>query len=158
VDLEASLDDQIAITFTVSPQIRAIAFHHPEQLSAHDFCFKYGATRDGVLPDGRPFVDVKIALTKAVNYLPPGETTRMSLEASGGSILGVSPEGRASLLFSVEGAPSATEQVAHILFEKPVLEHAPGTVAPGVITFEVKNATAKRGTFFLAVLPPGTKV
>ena len=54
VDLEASLDDQIAITFTVSPEICAIAFHHPDQLSAHDYCFKYGATRDGVLPDGRP--------------------------------------------------------------------------------------------------------
>jgi hypothetical protein len=67
VDLEASLDEQIAIAFTVSPEIRAIPFHHPEQLSAHDYCFKYGTTRDGVLPDGRPFVDVKIALTKAVS-------------------------------------------------------------------------------------------
>ena len=27
-------------------------------------------------------------------------------------------------------------------------EHAPGSVAPGPITFEVKNATAERGTFF----------
>jgi class 3 adenylate cyclase len=158
IDLEASLDDQIAITFTVSPQIRAIAFHHPEQLSAHDYCFKYGATRDGVLPDGRPFVDVKIALTKAVSYLPPGETTRMAIEASEGSILGISPEGKASLLFAIEGAPSVTGQVAHVLYEKEVREHAPGCVAPGAITFEVKNATAERGTFFLAVLPPGTKV
>jgi class 3 adenylate cyclase len=158
VDLDASLDDQIAITFTISPQIRAIPFHHPEQLSAHDYCFKYGATRDGVLPDGRPFVDVKIALTKAVSYLPPGETTRMAVEALEGSILGTSPEGKASLLFSIEGAPSATDQVAHVLFEKQVLEHAPGIVAPGTITFEVRNATTGRGTFYLAVLPPGTKV
>ena len=158
VDLEASLDEQIAITFTVSPEICAIAFHHPEQLSAHDYCFKYGTTRDGVLPDGRPFVDVKIALTKAVSYLPPGETTRMALEAKEGSILGVSPEGKASLLFSVEGAPSPIDQVAHVLFEKEVREHRPGIVAPGAITFDVKNATAERGTFWLAVLPPGTKV
>jgi class 3 adenylate cyclase len=158
VDLEASLDEQIAITFTVSPDIRAIAFHHPEQLSAHDYCFKYGTTRDGVLPDGRPFVDVKIALTKAVSYLPPGETTRMAVEAKEGSILGVSPEGKASLLFSVEGAPSPIDQVTHVLFEKEVREHMPGTVAPGAISFDVKNATAERGTFWLAVLPPGTKV
>jgi len=142
VDLEASLDDQIAITFTVSPEIRAIAFHHPDQLSAHDYCFKYGATRDGVLPDGRAFVDVKIALTKAVSYLPPGETTRMTVEASEGSILGISPEGKAGLLYSIEGAPSSSGQVAHVLFEKQVREHAPGSVAPGAITFEVKNATA----------------
>jgi class 3 adenylate cyclase len=158
VDLEASLDDQIAITFTVSPEIRAIVFHRPEQLSAHDYCFKYGATRDGVLPDGRPFVDVKIALTKAVSYLPPGETTRMAIEAKEGSILGVSPEGKASLLYSIVGAPSPANQVAHVLYEKQLREHMPGSAAPGAITFEVKNATAERGTFFLAVLPPGTKV
>jgi class 3 adenylate cyclase len=82
----------------------------------------------------------------------------MALEAKEGSILGVSPEGKASLLFSVEGAPSPIDQVAHVLFEKEVREHLPGIVAPGAITFDVKNATAERGTFWLAVLPPGTKV
>ena len=158
VDLEASLDDQIAITFTVSPEIRAIAFHHPEQLSAQDYCFKYGATRDGVLPDGRPFVEVKIALTKAVSYLPPGVSTRMAIEAKEGIILGVSPEGKASLLYSVEGPPSPIDQVERVIFDKEVREHTPGVVAPGAITFDVKNATAQRGTFWLAVLPPGTKV
>jgi class 3 adenylate cyclase len=61
-------------------------------------------------------------------------------------------------LFSIEGAPSTTDQVAHVLFEKQVLEHESGRVAPGRITFEVKNTTAERGTFYLAVLPPGTKV
>jgi class 3 adenylate cyclase len=158
VDLEASLDDQIAVTFTVSPEIRAIAFHHPEQLSAQDYCFKYGATRDGVLPDGTPFVDVKVALTKAVSYLPAGVSTQMVVEAKEGIILGVSPEGKASLLYSVEGPPSPIDQVEHVLFEKEVREHTPGAVAPGAITFDVKNATTQRGTFWLAVLPPGTKI
>ena len=158
IGYEAALDDYIAVTFTVSPEIRAIAFHHPEQLSAWDYCFKYGATRDGVLPDGTPFVNVKVALTKAVSYLPPGETTRLAIEASEGSILGASPEGRASLLFSVKGTPSATNQIAHVLYDKQVREHATGSVAPGPITFEVENATAERGTFLLAVLPPGVEV
>jgi class 3 adenylate cyclase len=99
-----------------------------------------------------------MALTKAVSHLPPGETTRMAIEASQETIFGASPEGRAGLLFSIEGAPSPTEQVAHVLFDKPVREHATGSVAPGSIVFEVQNATAARGTFFLAVLPPGVKV
>src|SRR5262249_8293297 len=47
---------------------------------------------------------------------------------------------------------------AQVLFDKPVREHATGSVAPGPITFEVKNATAERGTFFIAILPPGVKV
>src|SRR5262245_45934968 len=34
----ATLDDYIQVTFTVSPRIRDIAFHHPLSLSADDFC------------------------------------------------------------------------------------------------------------------------
>lgn len=158
VGYEAALDEFIAVTFTVSPEIRAIPFHHPERLSALDYCFKYGATRDGVLPDGTPFANVKIALTKVASYLPPGETTRLAIEANAGTIFGSSPEGKASLLFAVEGPPAATAQVAHVLFDKPVREHARGSVAPGPITFELENTTAERGTFFLAVLPPGVEV
>ncbi|MFO1056914.1 MAG: DUF5939 domain-containing protein [Dongiaceae bacterium] len=158
IDLEASLDDHIAVTFTISPEIRPIVFHRPEQLSPMDYCFKYGATRDGVLPDGRPFADIKAALTKAVSYLPPGETTRMTVEASEGTIFGASPEGRAGLVLSIEGTPSPTGQLRQVLYDQPVREHATGSVAPGSITFAVTNATGERGTLFLAVLPPGVRV
>lgn len=158
IGFEAALDGYIAVTFTVSPEIRAIAFHHPEQLSAWDYCFKYCETRDGVLPDGTPFVNVKMALTKAVSYLPPGETTQLAIEASEGQILGASHEGKASLLYSIKGTPSTSSQVVHVLYDKEAREHGKGSVAPGPITFEVENATAERGTFLLAALPPGIEV
>jgi uncharacterized protein DUF5939 len=74
-EYEAVLDDFIAVTFTVSPELREIAFHHPERLSAHDRFYKVGGIRDGKLPDGTAFVDVQIALTRALVDLPPGETT-----------------------------------------------------------------------------------
>jgi len=65
------------------------------------------------------------------------------------------PKARASLLFSVKGTPSASTQTAHVLYDKQVREHAPGSVAPGPITFEVENAPPPRGGtffFFFAVL------
>jgi class 3 adenylate cyclase len=158
VGYETALDDYIAVTFTVSPEIRAIPFHHPERLSAWDFCFKYGETRDGVLPDGTPFVNVKMALTKSVSYLPPGETTRIEMLASEGKILGASHEGKAGLLYSIIGTPSTASQTVHVVYDKLVREHAIGSVAPGPITFEVENATDERGTFLLAGLPPGVEV
>jgi Family of unknown function (DUF5939) len=37
IDLDVKLDDYIAVTFTISPQIRTIRFHRPEELSAEDF-------------------------------------------------------------------------------------------------------------------------
>ncbi len=37
----ATLDDYVQITFTISPSIRPIRFHHPETLSLEEYCFKY---------------------------------------------------------------------------------------------------------------------
>jgi len=40
-NIETTLDDLIHVTFTVSPSIRDIIFHHPADLSARDYFFKY---------------------------------------------------------------------------------------------------------------------
>jgi len=47
VDLEAKLDDYIAVTFTASPQVRAIKFHQPEALSPEEYCFVYNVAPEG---------------------------------------------------------------------------------------------------------------
>ena len=51
----AKLDDYIAVTFTVSPQVRAIKFHQPEALSPEEYCFVYNVAPEGKGPDGRIF-------------------------------------------------------------------------------------------------------
>ena len=48
VGYDAVLDEYIAVAFTVSPNIRKIQFHDPDQLSAWD------KTAEGLLPDGQP--------------------------------------------------------------------------------------------------------
>ena len=154
VDYEANLDDYIAITFTVSPPIRDIAFHHPERLSAPDY-FRLGGTPDGVLPDGSRFIDFQAKVIKALGFLPPGETTRFTIEMEGeGLVLGVSPEGKAAVLYTVDGPAVSDEQVIPVRFERPVHAHTTGKLGPGRITFAVENATTERGTFGVAVLPP----
>lgn len=151
-DHEAALDEYIAVTFTVSREIRDIAFHHPETLSARDFVFKVGNTRDGLLPDGRAFVDEKAAVTKAVCYVPPGATTRVEVEVGEGTTLAASPEGKASLHFAVAGLRAAAAQVMSVPFG---VKDAPtkGTLAPGKVAFDVANGTAERGTFVVAPVP-----
>lgn len=50
---EADLDELIQITFTISPGVRSIAYHHPESLSAEDRYFRYQYTTDVMpLPTG----------------------------------------------------------------------------------------------------------
>ena len=158
IDYEAVLDDFIAVTFTVSPELREIAFHHPERLSAHDRFFKVGSTRDGRLPDGTPFVDIQIATTRAAVDLPPGETTQIDVDVSEGTVIGATLEGRAAILYPIEGPPATTPQHFHVVFGEKVRKHKVRKIAPGAITFAVQNITSERGTFVLAVLPPGVEI
>jgi class 3 adenylate cyclase len=100
-------------------------------------------------------VKVQDALTKAAGHLPPGETTEMSIEAEAGSVLGVSHEGGAAFLYSIEGLPAAAEQRFAIEFGEPVFKYSTRKVAPGRMTFAIRNVAGERGTFIIAVLPPG---
>jgi class 3 adenylate cyclase len=157
-DYEAVLDDFIAISFTISPEIREIAFHRPERLSAWDYFFKINGTPDGRLPDGTRFIDVQAAVMKAVVHLPPGEITRIEVDVAEGTIFGVSLEGRVAILYPVEGPPATEPQAFEIVHGEKVDKHAARKIAPGHMTFAIRNATDERGTFCLAVLPPGFEV
>ena len=158
-EYEAVLDDFIAVTFTVSPELRDIAFHHPERLSAHDRFYKVGGIRDGRLPDGTPFVDVQIALTRAVVDLPPGETTRIDVVVDEGTVLGVTREGRAAILYPVEGPPAPQiPAVRHRLRREGPQARSSEQLLQGAMTFAVQNITGEQGTFCLAVLPPGMEL
>jgi len=93
VGYDTQLDEYVAVSFTVEPEIRAIAYHHPEALTAWENFIKVGNTRDGVLPDGSLFVDAKEKLGRIIEYLPAGETTRIELDIDEGVILAASPDG-----------------------------------------------------------------
>jgi hypothetical protein len=84
-----------------------------------------------------------------VTYLPPGETTRIDLDAAEGIIFGVSLEGRAAILYPVEGPPATKPQIFNIVHGEKVRKHTVRTIAPGAVTFEIQNLTGERGTFCL---------
>src|ERR1700684_3473786 len=108
VGYDAALDEYIAVAFTVSPNIRKIKFHDPDQLSAWDKFFKTQNTAEGLLPDGLPLVNAKAALARSVTYLPPGETTSIEIEVSEGTVVGTCPLGRAAVMVTVAGAAAFT--------------------------------------------------
>ena len=68
---EASLDDYIHVTFTISPEVREISFHHPESLSISDFHLRYHFNQSATLPDGARFLDVVPSLVKGQAFLAP---------------------------------------------------------------------------------------
>ncbi len=151
---EAALDEYIAVAFTVSPEIRDIVFHHPEQLSARDYVFKVRNTADGLLPDGTPFAEAKAASAVAVCYVGPASSTRVEVELAEGTVLAASPEGSASVHFAVAGPRAGAAQLTPVQFgaNQPPRQEA---LAPGKVTFDVRNTLAERGTFVVAPIPSG---
>jgi class 3 adenylate cyclase len=155
VGYDAVLDEYIAVTFTVSQNIRKIQFHDPDQLSAWDKFFKTQNTAEGLLPDGQPMVSAKAALARAVNYLPPGETTSIEIEVGEGTVVGSCPYGKAAIMAPIVGTPASTPQIVPVAYGDQVHVHEVREMAPGKLVFTLENKTSERGMFAIAVLPPG---
>ena len=84
---EASLDDYIQVAFTVSPQIREIAFHHPETLSARDLYLKHQLAKGVLTPPGAPpFAEYCLVFTQLLADLDPHETRSIEFELPPGEL------------------------------------------------------------------------
>ncbi len=155
VDLVAALDDMIAVTFTVSPAIRRIAYHDPEHLSVEDYFLRYRAAEEGLVPDGTPFLRMKEALSKGMAFIEPGGTVTIQVEAEQGALRGASVDVDATFVFVIDSTLPAAEQRIEIRCDENVCEPAGGTVAPGKITFEITSAAPNRFAFYIIQMPPG---
>jgi class 3 adenylate cyclase len=155
-DYEAVLDDYIAVTFSVLPVVRRVRFHNPASLPVTDYAFLYKATSDGLTPEGVPWADVIKSSMKALQWLAPGETARLELDAAEGMLLGVDMESDAHFDFTVTGDPAKEIQRVLIDFGADICSPDAGTVKPGRTLFEVRNTTANhRAVFGVLQVPAG---
>ncbi|MFL5334971.1 MAG: DUF5939 domain-containing protein [Geminicoccaceae bacterium] len=155
-DYEAKLDDYIAVTFTVSPAIRRIAFHNPAGLPARDYLVKYrvtGAHLAGRTPDGLIWGDLVDQLTRVVSYLAPGETVRHELTANGGFLLGYDTDSDAGFVIAIAGEPTGELQTVRLEYQDGRCEPGGGKVRPGPVVIQITNATPRRGLTAVAELP-----
>ena len=163
-DYEASLDDYIAVTFTISPAVREIAFHHPDDLPLRDYVFNVKATRECLVPEGvqappggTPWVEVMESLTRALSALPPGTTTRLEVEATEGTLFGFDTDSNAHFYFSVAGSPASETQTVAVRYGDDACEPDGGQIAPGTVAFEIENVTGRPGRIGILWIPPGVE-
>jgi class 3 adenylate cyclase len=154
-DFVAALDDMIAVTFTVHPAVRRIAYHDPATLSVEDYTYRYRMTEEGLLPDGRPFATMKRLLGRGLAYLHPDTTTTMEVMAEPGALRGSSFDGDAAFLFAVDPALPVAEQRIAIQCDSESCSPNDGRVAPGKVIFELTNRGKTRFAFGVMQLPPG---
>lgn len=155
LDFDAALDDQIAVGFTVNPDIRRISYHDPLRLPVEDYAYRYRSVDEGLIPDDTPFTVLKRMMTKALAYIEPGEKATLDFEAEPGALLGISPDVDATFLFPVDPALPREERRFDISCNEDVCNTVEGPLAPGAVTFDITNTGAKRMAFAVWQLPPG---
>ena len=116
MDNEADLDDHIQVAFTVSPQVREIAFHDPTSLSVEDLYFRYHFSGDvKPLASGLTAPEVLKQWTKLLAYLEPGETESVELAQPRGIVGIVDVLSSTSALFVID--PGSDQKATELALE-----------------------------------------
>jgi class 3 adenylate cyclase len=152
---EATLDDYIQVTFTVSPEVRDIAYHHPESLSVEEYHLKYHFNPGASLPGGPRFIDAMPSMVKGLSYIGPGQKKRFDMDTAGGSITLNDLVHHLSAVVAVKGDPSDKPQALTVRQESGKLVADRAELAPGRIVITVDNRTAARASMLILGIPPG---
>jgi len=152
---ETDLDDFIAVTFSVSPQLRRLPFHDPASLSVEDFHWKLRFSNDAWIPGERVrFLDFLQGMVRGLAFLPPGAITTLRAELGPGALSGVNVQTQAALMVAVAGEPAKTPTVLKVTYDGQRFSPSLAAVAPGPIVIEVRNTGAARGSLLLINWPP----
>src|SRR3972149_3453754 len=82
-----SLDDAVQISFTLSPAVRSLRFHHPETLSLEDYTFKYLFEPTTTIVSGlAPFMDAFEYGKRHFSAFSPGEKITVETEVGVGAL------------------------------------------------------------------------
>src|SRR6266576_2949680 len=105
---ETTLDHMVEVTFTVSPRLRKIAAHSPDELSASEY-YRQVFWSSGIdLPADYERLIKEVTLD--IVELPPGERAILSLQLPAGNIIIFDPVTHAAQFLDVKGEPTQERQ------------------------------------------------
>jgi class 3 adenylate cyclase len=110
---DGMLDDLIQVAFTISPRVRDITYHHPENLPIEEFCWHYHKSRDVAhMMNGMSFEEFGAAITRHMSYLEPGETKVVEFDVQPGLVSGADFIGQTR--FAMHTAVEPTSELQNI--------------------------------------------
>jgi class 3 adenylate cyclase len=152
---QATLDDYVQVTFTLSPSIRSLRFHHPETLSLEDYCFKYLFERGVRFGESATMTldDFVGSFSRHFSTFSPGEKITVTTEVGHGTLFCNDLFSQKGFVFLVDEEPTNELQTVAIKLTEQAFEVSLPQIQPGEIHFAHKFMT---GTFY--PLHPGKVV
>ncbi|MBN8987601.1 MAG: adenylate/guanylate cyclase domain-containing protein [Rhizobiales bacterium] len=139
---ETRLDDLVEVTFTVSPRLRKIAAHTPDELSPAEYYRQVFWSSAIDLPgDPGKLLD---EVTLEIVDLPPSERAILSLHIPQGTVIVFDPVTHAAQFIEVKGEEAGERQNLSVIFNKVQVPHDSIALRPGPLRLTLENRTDGR--------------
>src|SRR2546428_6043500 len=113
---ETTLDNLVEVTFTVSPRVRKIAAHSPDELSAAEYYRQIFWSSAIDLPADLEKLLREVTLDSV--DLPPGERAILSLQLPEGMLIVFDPVTHTAQFLDVRGEETSERQTLSLIFNK----------------------------------------
>jgi len=140
---EATLDEMVEVTFTVSPRVRRIAAHNPHELPFFEYARQifFGSGVDLPIDTFEASMD-KITL-EAVE-LPPNEKALVSLQLPAEFIILFEPVTHTAHFIDVKGEPTTERRNLSIIYNNANVLTGTIEMRPGPLRISFENRSTKR--------------
>src|ERR1700680_3541619 len=139
---ETTLDNLVEVTFTVSPRVRKIAAHSPDELSAAEYYRQIFWSSAIDLPADLEKLLAEVTLE--IVDLPPGERAILSLQLPKGTVIVFDPVTHTAQFLEVSGEEASERQNLSVTFNKVQAPVEPVAMRPGPLRLALENRTAGR--------------
>ncbi|MCC7507920.1 MAG: adenylate/guanylate cyclase domain-containing protein [Planctomycetes bacterium] len=151
--VDVHLDEFIAVSFNLSPRVRELLWHHPENLSVEDLMLRYRIDRRATMPGMGPFSEMMRQLILFSEYLEPGQTRELAVDVPAQWALVVFEAAGARTLFYSAGSDPAREQGITASLTPEGWQASQATALPGRIVLKLTNDTAQRAPLIVYTRP-----
>jgi class 3 adenylate cyclase len=139
---ETTLDHLVEVTFTISPRVRKIAAHSPDELSATEYYRQIFWSSAIDLPEDLEKLLREVTLEMV--DLPPGERAILSLQIPKGTLIVFDPVTHAAQFLDVSGEEASERQNLSVIFNKVQVSVETVTLRPGPLRLALENRTDGR--------------
>lgn len=139
---ETSLDNLVEVTFTISPRLRKIAAHSPDELSPAEY-YRQVFWSSALDLSGDPET-VLGEVTLEMVELPAGERAILSLHVPAGTLIVFDPVTHTAQFLEVSGEETAERQNLSVIFNKVQIPVDTLALRPGPLRLALDNRTDGR--------------
>src|SRR6266446_6212832 len=139
---ETTLDNLVEVTFTVSPRLRKIAAHSPDELPAAEYYRQIFWSSAIDLPADLEKLLREITLESI--DLPPGERAILSLQLPAGTLIVFDPVTHTAQFLDVKGEEARERQNLSMIFKNVQVPVDTLAFRPGPLRLSLENRTDSR--------------